>query len=164
MIFCFNAAEVFQIAIEIEENGKTFYEKAQSRFEDPEVKTLFEDLGRQEVEHKQKFQNLKAQLPQAATASTVGDPQHELEMYIKMMADQHVFRLGKDLDSQLAAISNAADALKLAIQFEKDSLLFFLSMQEATCEEKGRELVNLLVKEEQEHLRRLSLQLRRMAH
>jgi rubrerythrin len=163
MMFCFNAAEIFQIAIEIEENGKVFYEKAQSRFEDPEVKSLFQELGLEEVEHKKKFQNLKAQLPQAATAATVGDPQHELEMYIKMMADQHVFRLGKELDGQLAAISNAADALRLAIQFEKDSLLFFLSMQEATCEEKGRELVSLLVKEEQEHLRRLSLQLRRMS-
>ncbi len=34
MIFGFNAAEVFQIAIEIEENGKSFYEKAQAKIDD----------------------------------------------------------------------------------------------------------------------------------
>jgi len=33
MLFCFNAAEVFQIAVEIEENGRTFYEKAQALVE-----------------------------------------------------------------------------------------------------------------------------------
>ncbi len=63
---------------------------------------------------------------------------------------------------QLAQVKTTADALKLAIQFEKDSVLFFLSMQDATCDDKGRDLIQLLVKEEQEHLKRLSLELRKL--
>ncbi|HOV87645.1 MAG TPA: ferritin family protein [Syntrophobacteraceae bacterium] len=164
MLFCFNAAEVFQIAVEIEENGKAFYDKARELVTDPEVKKLFADLALEEVSHKKKFEDFKAQLPSGLAAPTVSDPQHELDLYIKMMADQHVFRTTKELDAQVSKIQSAADALKLAIQFEKDSVLFFLSMQEATCEGKGRDLVTLLVKEEQEHVRRLSLQLRKITH
>jgi rubrerythrin len=162
MLFCFNAAEVFQIAIEIEENGKAFYEKAQKIIQDAEVKALFADLATQEVEHKKRFEMLKAQLPQAASAPTVSDPNDELYAYLRMMADQHVFVSVAGVDEQLAQIKTATDALKLAIQFEKDSVLFFLSMQDATCEDKGRELIQSLVKEEQEHLKRLSLYLRKL--
>jgi hypothetical protein len=43
--FCFNAPEVFQVAIEIIENGRAFYEKTGSLIEDPEVNKLFADLA-----------------------------------------------------------------------------------------------------------------------
>jgi rubrerythrin len=164
MIFCFSAGEVFQIGIEIEENGKAFYDKAQKIIEDAGVKGLFADLASQEVEHKKRFELLKAQLPPEVQTATVNDPDNELYSYIRMMADQHVFRSSAEVDEQLSRVKTAADALRLAIQFEKDSVLFFLSMQDATCEDKGRELINMLVKEEQEHLKRLSLQLRKLGH
>ncbi len=162
MLFCFNAAEVFQIAIEIERNGKAFYDKAQKLIQDAEVTALFADLANQEVEHEKRFEMLKSQLPQAATAATVSDPNDELAGYLRMMAEQHVFVSSAGVNEQLAQIKSSVDALKLAIQFEKDLVLFFLTMQDATCDEKGRELIQLLVKEEQEHLKRLSLQLRKL--
>ena len=162
MMFGFNAAEVFQIGIEIEENGKTFYEKAASKIDDPEVKAIFEDLAQQEVEHKRRFQELKEKLPEEAGESTVFDPDNELNQYLKMMADSHVFRTSENVEEKLADVRDAVDALKMAIEFEKDSVLFFLSMQEATEEKRGRELIGWLVKEEQAHLRRLTLQLKKM--
>ncbi|NSW87136.1 MAG: ferritin family protein [Syntrophobacteraceae bacterium] len=162
MIFCFNAGEVFRIAVQIEENGKAFYEKAQSVIEDAEVKKLFADLALEEVEHKKKFQDLMAQFPPSASTPTVSDPDNQLDQYIQMMADQHIFGTTEGVDRELAGVRNAVDALKMALQFEKDSVIFFLGMQEATCEGKDRDLIHLLVKEEQEHVRRLSLQLRRL--
>ncbi len=62
MIFCFNAAEVFQVAIAIKENSKAFYEKAQNMIQDPKVQKLFADLAREEVEHKKRIGSLKARL------------------------------------------------------------------------------------------------------
>ena len=53
-------------------------------------------------------------------------------------------------------------ALKLAINFEKDSVIFFLSLQDAAEGKAGQETIKALVKEEQEHLRRLSLELSRL--
>ena len=53
-----------------------------------------------------------------------------------------------DLDIQLANVKETKDALRLALQFEKDSVIFFLGMQEATCEGKDQDLISLLIKEE----------------
>ena len=82
-------------------------------------------------------------------------------MYIHALADQHVFGPGAKLEGAPANVATVEDALKLAIQFEKDSVVFYLGMQEATCEGKAKDVVGLLVKEELSHVRRLSLHLRK---
>jgi rubrerythrin len=161
MIFHFNAVEVFDIAIKIEENGKHFYDRSREIIKEPEVKKLFEELAQEEVKHKEKFKTLKSQLPASAASGAVFDPNQELDLYIKMMADQHVFISSESLEAQLGGIKDAKDALRLAVEFEKDSVIFFLTMQEATEGAKGKEFIGSLVKEEQEHLRRLSLELKR---
>ena len=78
------------------------------------------------------------------------DPENEEDDYIKMMADQHVFVKGENVETEVCKLTDMKDALKLAIEFEKDSVIFFLSMQDA-ADGKGKELINLLVKEEQGH-------------
>jgi rubrerythrin len=164
MLYCFNAAEVFQVAMEIKENGRAFYEKAQEMIQDPEVRKLFADLAREEVEHKNKIGSLKARLPSDFKSPIVADPENELDLYVKAMADQHVFRSCGALNVQMDQIKDVQDALKLALQFEKDSVIFFLGMQEATCEGRDRDVINLLLKEEQSHVRQLSLQMQRMGY
>ncbi len=161
MIFSFNALEVFSIAIKIEENGKAFYEKALSRMEDAGVKELFKDLAVQEADHKRRFEELKAQLPVEAGSGAVWDPDNELDLYLKMTADQHIFGPNSDVEAAFPQAADPIGALKAAIGFEKDSVIFFLTMQDATDEEKGRRFISQLVKEEQEHLRRLSMELRK---
>lgn len=159
MIFCFNAGEVFQVAIAIEKNGLIFYEKAGQLVSDPEIKELFVALARDEVEHKRRFEALLSELPEEIKRPTVSDLDHELDLYIKNLADQHVFGTEEGFKAQLAGIRTVEDALKLALQFEKDSVIFYLGMQDATCEGKARDIVTLLVKEEQKHVRGLSLQM-----
>ncbi|ABK18893.1 ferritin-like domain-containing protein [Syntrophobacter fumaroxidans] len=163
MSFKFNAAEVFNIAIKIEENGKKFYDASLKVIQDPGVRKLFADLAEQEVEHKKRFEALKAQLPKSSTVSTVWDPDNELDRYIKMMADEHVFVTSAGLDQELARVTDVKSALRLAIEFEKDSVIFFLGLEDATVSKQDQELIKALVKEEQEHLRRLSLELSRIS-
>jgi rubrerythrin len=162
MMFNFNAAEVFDIAIKIEENGKKFYDRGREIIKDPNVQELFQELAQEEIKHKEKFKTLKSELPVSAASGGVFDPNHELDMYIKMMADQHVFISDDSLEAQLARIKDARDALRLAMEFEKDSVIFFLSLQDATEGTKGKEFIGSLVKEEQEHLRRLALELKKI--
>ena len=162
MVFNFNATEVFDIAIKIEENGKRFYDRGREIVKDPEVQKLFAELSVEEIKHKEKFTTLKSQLPASAASGAVFDPNRELDLYIKMMADQHVFISTESVDAQLDQIREARDALKMAVDFEKDSVIFFLTMQDATEGAKGKEFIGSLVKEEQEHLRRLTLELKRI--
>jgi rubrerythrin len=161
VIYGFNASEVFQIAIDIEENGRRFYEKAMGLSDDHDVNTVFAALAQEEAEHLEKFKDLKSQLPKAASGDTVWDPENEVDQYLQMMADMNVFRSDVDMEERLSLVGSVEDALKLGIQFEKDSIIFFLSMQEATAENKGRKSIDQLVNEEKEHLKRLSLELRR---
>jgi rubrerythrin len=77
------------------------------------------------------------------------------------MADMHIFRSDLDMEEELSRVKNLEDALNLGIQFEKDSIIFFLIMRDATEEKKGREFIGQLVDEEKEHLRKLSLELRK---
>ncbi|MHC1727459.1 MAG: ferritin family protein [Syntrophobacteraceae bacterium] len=163
MSYSFNAGEVFKIAIQIEENGKEFYEESQKIINNPEITKLFAELALQEVEHKHRFESLQAQLPPESKTSTVWDPDNELDQYIKMMADGHVFVSNASLAGELAKIKNATDALKLAIEFEKDSVLFFLTLEDAAAGKKDQELIKSLVKEEQDHLKRLTLELRKLS-
>ena len=159
MIYGFNANEIFQIAIEIEGNGKFFYEKAMEIIDDPDVKELLAFLAQEEAEHLKKFTELKAQLPKTATEDTIWDPEHEMNKYLQMMANMHVFRSDFDVEKELSRLKNSEDVLKLGIQFEKDSIIFFLTMQDVTEEKKGRESIGQLVNEEKKHLEKLSLEL-----
>ena len=162
MIYEFNAAEVFQVAIEIEKNGKTFYEKAGEIVSDDEVKTLFASLAQEEVKHEKLFRELKAQLPESFGKETVWDPEHETDRYLKVVADMHVFGPGSNIEKHIAGVSDTISALRMAIKFEKDSIILFLSLREETGEKIGRDIVGRLVSEEQKHLKRLSLQLGRI--
>ncbi|MBU2547341.1 MAG: ferritin family protein [Proteobacteria bacterium] len=162
MIYGFNASEVFKIAIDIEENGLRFYEKAQAKTDDAEVKKIFAELAGEELKHKARFTELRNELPEAASQSQVWDPDNEMDQYLKMMADMHVFRTGADVDVQLDKVQGATEALKLAMQFEKDSIVFFAEIQNMAEGAESRDKIGVLVKEEQGHLRRLALQLRRL--
>ena len=162
MIYGFNANEIFQIAIDIEGNGGRFYEKAMEVIDDPDVKELLAFLAQEEGEHLKKFTELKAQLPQAAIEDTIWDPEHEMNRYLQMMADMHVFSSDFDVEEELSRVKNPEDVLKLGIKFEKDSIIFFLTMQDATEEKKGRELIGQLINEEKKHLSKLSLELRKL--
>ena len=82
MIYGFNAGEAFKIALEIEDNGRRFYEKAQAKTSNPEVKKVFQDLGLEEIKHKERFTELMSELPTSATQSTVWDPDNEIDQYL----------------------------------------------------------------------------------
>ena len=116
MIYGFNANEIFQIAIDIEENGKRFYQKAIDLVDNPDVKALLASLAQDEVEHLRRFTELKAQLPKAAAKDTIWDPEHEMNQYLQMMADMNVFRSDLDLGEVLSGVKNLEDVLRLGIQ------------------------------------------------
>jgi rubrerythrin len=162
MIYGFNAGEVFKIAVQIEENGRLFYEKALTRADHPQVRDIFDDLGREELKHKARFTELLNALPEKTTGTTVWDPQGEMDQYLKMMADMHVFRTADGVEARIAGLTGPKDALELAIQFEKDSIVFFAEMQTMTESADAQKEIGQLVREEQAHLKRLALQLRKL--
>jgi len=158
-MYGFNAHEIFQIAMDIEENGRVFYEKARDKIQDQDAKQVFTALALAESEHKKRFASMKSELPPTQQGE-VWDPDNEMNSYLKMMADMHVFRSDEEVEEQLSWVTDTLDALNLGIQFEKDSIIFFLDMQHATTGKQEKEFIGQLIDEEREHLKKLSLKLR----
>lgn len=158
MIFPFNAGEVFKVALMIEDNGRLFYETAAAKPFPEEIVQLFKDLGKEELAHKSIFTQLMKKLPPETTASTVWDPDNELDSYLKMMAGQHVFNKNPEIiTEQLTKINTPSEAIKMAMGFEKDTIVFFLELQAASeGYDESRKEIEKLVNEERKHLKRLA--------
>ncbi|MDR1085491.1 MAG: ferritin family protein [Deltaproteobacteria bacterium] len=155
MIYPFNAAEAFKMAISIEENGLEFYRKAAEQVGPGPVSDLFRQLAEEEKHHKSTFTDFLAKVKDEGP--TVFDPDNETDAYLKMMADLHVFRQKPGAVAEaLAAVKTPQDALKLAISFEKDSVIFFVELKAAVGQEADRLEVDKLILEEAGHIRKLA--------
>ncbi|MDK2984768.1 MAG: hypothetical protein PWQ96_410 [Clostridia bacterium] len=59
------------------------------------------------------------------------------------------------LGQLIEATKSESDIIRLAVSFEKDSILFFMSFRKLVGEDKGT-VIDDLIKEEEEHLIKLS--------
>jgi rubrerythrin len=152
MSIYFNADEIFQMGIEIETNGKRFYETVAKNISDATVRNLFSDLSRWESEHIDLFNKLRQALPDSAKRGDVFDPNQELQLYIKATAESHVFIKNKDITSLASGCKTHSEALDLAITFEKDSVVFYTTMKKVVPEHLGKRQIDLLIDEEISHI------------
>ena len=161
-MFIFGTADdVFAMAVRIEENGNAFYAGAAEIAKDPEVKKLFEDLALMEASHIKIFRTLRSRLPETA-GEAVWDPEGLAESYLEASVDSHVFTIEAATD-RLKAVKTPAEALDIALLFEKDSLAYFLGMKEILPDPSGRDEIDQLIKSEMLHIRMLSGAKRRLA-
>jgi len=149
----FNADEIFAMAEQIEKNGAAFYRKAAESLSDAAEKEFLLDLARMEDEHEETFKKMRAALSDAARTATVFDPQGEAEQYLKALADTRVF-FEKELDTgSLEAL------LKDAVTAEKDSIVFYLGIQDLVPEGLGKAALDGIIREEMNHIKLLSKKL-----
>ncbi|MDR0356464.1 MAG: ferritin family protein [Deltaproteobacteria bacterium] len=155
MIYPFNAAEAFKIAIALEENGLRFYRRAAEKFAPGPIADLFTSLAQEEAIHKASFSKF---LTDVSTGEpTVYDPDNELDDYLKMMAGLNVFKDGAaEVDRLLSEVDSVQGALKLAMSFEKDSIVFFVQLKSSSEAAADKMSVDKLILEEAKHLRKLA--------
>jgi rubrerythrin len=87
------------------------------------------------------------------------DPENEASLYLQAMADGHVFDVNKDISLQLSEKESVEEILKMAIQAEKDSIVFYLGLKDFVPAEAGKEKVEDIIDEERGHIVVLSRQL-----
>lgn len=149
----FSGAEIIEMAIRIEENGVKFYTDAGKASKSGALKKLFKGLTEEEGRHRKVFLDLKRLVPDEELSMRL-DPCCEEDLsYLYALADSEVFT-GKG--SRLAQkVRGEKSALNLAIAMEKDSILFYIEML-GMVREKDRSILEDLINEEKEHLRKLS--------
>lgn len=152
MLKAFKGMDVISFAIEIEKNGKSFYETVADIIEDPHVKEIFLKLKKQEEHHIVDFEkllvNTKGYQPQETYSGEYLD-------YAKALADNHVFNLDADIKEIAKTVKNKADAIEIALKFEKDSILFFAELKHVVAPD-NHKVIEELIAQEREHIRILS--------
>lgn len=148
----FAGSEVVEIGIQIEKNGKAFYDTLSGQTTDQKAKDLFTFLAEEEERHIDAFQKLldsvrKYEPPQAFT--------EEYFAYMKALASDHVFTQENKGTEIAKKIKSDTEALETAIGFEKDSIVFYEGMTRMVLGHDLKTVQNLIL-QEQGHLAKLS--------
>lgn len=162
-MFVFGTADdVFSMAVRIEENGRAFYAGAAERTDDRLIGKLFDDLALMEEGHVKQFRALRSSVSSFFPADGVWDPEGLAESYLAAAADTHVFTVQAATD-RLKTVNTQDQALDMALQFEKDSVAFFLGMKEILPDKNSKGEIDKLIRAEMEHIRMLTFAKRRLA-
>jgi rubrerythrin len=159
MAYDFNADEVFGIAEEIERNGADFYSRIAAKIADGPMRSLFRELSSMEKQHEKVFSSLRAALSEQERESTTFDPSREASAYLKALAGISVVddkaKKAFLLLEGLSGEEGLTNALKAAIDLEKESVAFYLGMKEFVPARLGRDRLEGILKEEMGHIRLL---------
>ncbi|SIQ80976.1 ferritin-like domain-containing protein [Halanaerobium kushneri] len=148
----FSALEVMEMAKDIEKRGKKFYLKHAEATENRDLRELFKKLAQDEQDHYEKFVALTEELREDKKDADYLY-EEDVSAYFNYLVEYSVFPKD-DSEESIEALNDVERALKLAIQAEKDSILFYREMCEFN-EGKTIEAVNKLIEEEKDHLRAL---------
>jgi rubrerythrin len=155
-MFVFGTAEdVYDMGVRIEENGHAFYSGAAEKTEDPNMKKMLEDLAAMELGHVSAFKKLRAAAAGAFPADAVWDPEGIARSYLQAAADTHVFTV-RTAEDRLKEINTPMEVLDMALQFEKDSVVFFVSMKESLPDASGTGEVDKLINAELSHIQMIN--------
>lgn len=152
MNFSLNADEIFKIGVEIEKNGRAFYDAAASAVDHPGAAKLFSELSAWEIKHVELFESLRKNLPVEARSGDDFDPASDTGNYVKDAADNHIFLKNADPAALARSCKNAVEALDLALTFEKDSVVFYTAMKKLIPAHMGQASIDSIIEEEIRHV------------
>jgi len=156
MALKFNADEVFEMALEIERQGAKFYRIAAEIFDDPEIKRLFSGLAEMEDKHELEFASMRKHLVSSEDFAHTFDPDSTAAAYLRSMTQGKIFNLKKDLSQTLSGRETVKDILMIAIDSERDSIVFYNSLKQIVPQSLGRDRVEKIIEEEIKHIVLLS--------
>lgn len=159
MSISFNAIEVFEIAERIERNSVKFYHGAAEALSDHDLSEILLSLAEFEKEHEETFANMRKQISNKEWDLITFDPEDEMTLYLRTIADSHIFDLKKDPGEQLKDKETAEDILKYAIEAEKNSIIFYIGLKNFVPAKAGKDKVDEIIQEEVGHIAELSQRL-----
>ncbi|MBN1392250.1 MAG: ferritin family protein [Sedimentisphaerales bacterium] len=159
MSITFNADEIFEMAENIEGEAAKFYSEAVKAASDNKTKQLFIDLAKMEEKHLATFQEMRKGLGAGEKEETVFDPDNEAAMYLQTMAKGHGWEGKKSLTESLTGKEKMEDIFKIALEAERNSVVFYSGLKELVPPRAGRDKVEAIIKEELGHIAVLNQQL-----
>ena len=145
----FLMGDIIDLAIQIEENAEKIYRKALSTISNPSLVSILRWLAEEEVAHAAWFRRIKKTID-----VQTNDPAVEA-MGKSLLSDV----LGKQSfslkEADFSEINALADLLSLAIEFEKDKVLFYKMLQPFIADAETLDFLEKIIVEETHHIQEL---------
>ena len=160
MPITFNADEIFEMAEQIEINGARFYREAVKRASDDETKQMLLNMATMEDGHLKTYQEIRKGLSQWEKEEIVFDPDNQSAMYLQAMADARGYEGKITPTKELTGSETTKEILEIALNSEKESVLFYFGLKDLVPERAGRDKVEAIILEELSHITTLLNQLK----
>ncbi len=148
----FSGSEIVEFGIQIEKNGRDFYNTLVNQSKDKKTIEIFRYLAGEEAKHIAVFQKIMDAVEKHKPAESYPG---EYFAYMNALARDYVFTQ-KDKGREIAKnVKGDKEAISLGIGFEKDSIIFYVGMKKVVPEY-DHKIVDKLIAQEQDHLRQLS--------
>ncbi len=151
----FSLNEVIEMAVQIEQSGYSYYDKALQRKDlDEEAKNLITFLRDEEIRHEKTFMALRdhldeVEIEQSQDWDVVGS-------YMQAIVDSRIFSSPASAIQTAIEAKNVTEVLLNAISFEKDTLLYFHALDDQVNGGKAKEAIRIIINEEISHVRKLN--------
>jgi rubrerythrin len=148
----FTGSEIVELGIQIEKNGRDFYNTLSSQLKEEKAVGIFKYLAAQEEKHIEVFRKILESIggyepPEAYPG--------EYFAYMSSLASENVFTQ-KDKGVQMAKkVKDAREAIEIGIKAEKDSVVFYEGVRKIVPDYDVR-IINEVIAQEQTHLKQLS--------
>ena len=162
MAITFSADEIFEMACEIERNGAKFYRKAAGFSAALAAREILLRLADMEVQHEKTFAAMRAELQTSERVSSSFDPGDQAALYLQAVADGHVFNIRTDPSAKLTGKETLPEIFRIAIGLEKNSIVFYLGIQDLVGQALGKDRIDGIIREEMSHVTILSGELSRV--
>jgi len=152
----FSDLEGLRIAMSIEASGRDFYQQAYEQATEESHRDLFQLLKSEEVGHYETFGKIFKQVQENKEA---GSEEYlfdqETSRYLTVLAEGHIFPTGENAKVKIAEAATIVEILYMAIQAEKDSILFYDELANKSKFEEAKKIFTVLKAEEQTHVVKL---------
>ena len=146
----FTTREIIDMAIQIEKNGENYYREALKRTTDPSLESLLLFLADQEYEHAQWFEGLKKRVKESDPGGDVAEIDGAM---LQSLVGNQRFSLN---DVDVSNLDSVKGLLEVAIELEKDTILFYQMLQTFIDDPATLEDLNEIIAEENRHIEMLS--------
>jgi len=143
----YNINEVMEMAVRTEQLGYQFYTSIAAKFaKDEKLASLFSKLASKEKMHEKTFSELKEMVAKSGPEPVEWE---EVSNYMRAFVESEFFLgKGKSLPS-MDNIKSVKDAVKFALGFEKETLLYFMELRKIV---KEKEVMDEVINEEKSHI------------
>jgi rubrerythrin len=161
MIQYLNEDEVYRVGMCIEEAGLDFYTKMAEKTDDAATKRIFQRLAKDEKNHLAFFEALQLETKGGLGKQPV-EQDADVSSYVCSLVDGGIFRNIGRMETMLKRKFDPESALELALEVEKDAVLYYSEALRVNTKRKAKKALERLIDEEKGHVTQIASRLEKI--